>query len=234
MQLFYIPSYSNEEIVILDKEESSHISKVLRIREGEAICLTDGLGSLIRGEILEANPKRCCVKIVDIERNYKKRDFKVHLAIAPTKNSNRIEWLLEKAVEIGIDEITFLQTEHSERRNINIERLEKIVISAMKQSLTCWRPTINDITDFSTFIGNLVEDKKYLCCCSDDEKVLIKDSYSKGDSVVILIGPEGDFSNNEILQAKDSGCELITLGEQRLRIETAAFYAISQIHFLNQ
>lgn len=234
MQLFFIPEYSGENIITLDKEESSHISKVLRIKEGEEIFLTDGKGNLFTCVILESTPKRCNVKIVKTEENYQKRSFKIHLAIAPTKNINRIEWLLEKAVEMGIDEITPIVTEHSERRNINFERLDKIVVSAMKQSLKCFKPQLNELTDFSSLINNLKEEKKYLCCCSDEEKIFIKDDYSKDKDVILFIGPEGDFSDKEIAQAKNAGCKLITLGQQRLRTETAALYAISNIHFLNQ
>lgn len=234
MQLFFIPQYNKEDIITLDKEESAHISKVLRLKEGEKISLTDGKGNLFTSVILESTPKRCTVKITDIEENYQKRDFKIHLAIAPTKNINRIEWLLEKVVEIGIDEITPLLTEHSERKNINIERLDKIIVSAMKQSIKCFKPKLNDLTKFSTLLNNLKDEKKYLCCCSDEEKILIKNDYKSHEDVVIFIGPEGDFSPTEVTQAKQKGCKLITLGEQRLRTETAGLYAVSTIHFLNQ
>ncbi|MBO6117827.1 MAG: 16S rRNA (uracil(1498)-N(3))-methyltransferase [Bacteroidales bacterium] len=234
MQLFFIPDYSGDDIITLDKEESSHISKVLRMKEGGEIFLTDGKGNLFTCRIAESTPKRCSVKVVSIEQNYQQRQFKIHLAIAPTKNINRIEWLLEKAVEMGIDEITPIVTEHSERRNINAERLEKIIISAMKQSIKCFKPKLNGLTDFSSLINNLKEEKKYLCCCSEEEKILIKDDYQPNEDVILFIGPEGDFSDKEISLAKDAGCKLITLGEQRLRTETAALYAISNIHFLNQ
>lgn len=234
MQLFFIPQYNKEDIITLDKEESAHISKVLRLKEGEKISLTNGKGNLFTSVILESTPKRCTVKITDIEENYQKRNFKIHLAIAPTKNINRIEWLLEKIVEIGIDEITPLLTDHSERKNVNIERLDKIIVSAMKQSIKCFKPKLNDLTKFSTLLNNLKDEKKYLCCCSDEEKILIKNDYKPSEDVVIFIGPEGDFSPTEITQAKQKGCKLITLGEQRFRTETAGLYAVSTIHFLNQ
>ena len=234
MQLFFIPQYSDQEIITLDKEESSHISKVLRMKEGEEIFLTEGKGNLFTCVIMESTPKRCSVKIIKKEENYRKRNFRIHLAIAPTKNTNRMEWLLEKAVEIGIDEITPIITEHSERKTLNTERLDKIIISAMKQSLTCFKPLLNEPTPFRSVINNIKEEEKYLCCCSDKEKIFIKDSYSKNKDAIIFIGPEGDFSDKEISQAENAGCKLITLGQQRLRTETAALYAISNIHFLNQ
>ncbi|MBR1625948.1 MAG: 16S rRNA (uracil(1498)-N(3))-methyltransferase [Bacteroidales bacterium] len=234
MQLFFVPQIGNEDIITLDKEESSHISKVLRMKEGEEIFLTDGRGNLFTCKLLEANPKKCSAEIIKKEENYQKSNYKIHLAIAPTKNMNRMEWLLEKIVEEGIDEITPIVTEHSERRNINTERLNKIIISAMKQSVKCFKPKLNELTEYPSFIGNLKEEKKYLCCCSEGEKIYIKDDYLKGQNAVILIGPEGDFSSEEVIQAQNAGCRLITLGQQRLRTETAALYAVSNIHFLNQ
>ncbi|MGP1514837.1 MAG: 16S rRNA (uracil(1498)-N(3))-methyltransferase [Bacteroidales bacterium] len=234
MQLFFVDGCSIDESITLNKEESFHIYKVLRMREGDDIFLTDGKGGLFECTILEATPKRCTVKLVKTQYNYQQRSYKIHLAIAPTKNINRMEWLLEKAVEIGIDEITPIVTEHSERRTINMERLDKILVSAMKQSIKCFKPKMNDLTKFSTLINNLNEEKRYLCCCNNENKVMIKDDYSPNSSVILFIGPEGDFSNSEISQAKITGCKLISLGEQRLRTETAALYAISNIHFLNQ
>lgn len=234
MQLFFCPDYSEEKIITLDKEESAHIVRVLRMQEGELVMVTNGKGTMLTCKLIESNPKRCSLEVINKEQDYGKRPFYIHLAIAPTKNIGRMEWLIEKAVEIGVDEISFLLTEHSERKVVNLERLDKIIISAMKQSLKSYRTKLNDMQKLSSFITNIKEENKYLCCCSIDEKIFIKNNYKKDSSSIILIGPEGDFSEKEINMAKENNCNLITLGSQRLRTETAALYAISNIHFLNQ
>lgn len=234
MQLFYYPLYKNDKTITLDKEESAHIAKVLRYKEGQTIYITDGKGLIMQAKILQTDAKHCIVEIIDKQEKYQKRDYYIHLAIAPTKNINRMEWLIEKAVEIGIDEITPLITEHSERKFINSERLEKIIISAMKQSIKSVKPKLNPITKFYEFIVKAKEEKKYLCCCSDNEKILIKKDYKPKQSTLIMIGPEGDFSQKEIDLSKKYNFTLITLGSMRLRTETAALYAIANIHFLNQ
>ncbi|MCH3924429.1 MAG: 16S rRNA (uracil(1498)-N(3))-methyltransferase [Bacteroidales bacterium] len=234
MQLFYIPDFCNNDIYTLNKEESQHIVKVLRMKEGDNVFLTDGIGNLYKASIVEANPRNCIVKVEDKQEEYQKRDFYIHLAIAPTKNINRIEWLFEKITEMGIDEITPIITEHSERDKINNERLEKIIVSAMKQSLKAYKPKLNEITNFNTLLNNIKQENKYLAYCQGDDRILIKDDYQKGKSCLIIIGPEGDFSFNEIEKAKQNNIKLVSLGQQRLRTETAALFAVSNIHFLNQ
>ena len=158
MQLFYIPDFCNNDIYTLNKEESQHIVKVLRMKESDNVFLTDGIGNLYKASIVEANPRNCIVKIEDKQEDYQKRDFYIHLAIAPTKNINRIEWLFEKITEMGIDEITPIITEHSERDKINNERLEKIIVSAMKQSLKTYKPKLNEITNFNTLLNNIKQE----------------------------------------------------------------------------
>lgn len=234
MQLFYVPDCEKGDIVTLDKEESTHIVRVLRMKEMEEISLTDGKGNFFFADIVDANPNKCSVQIKKAIEEYGKRDFYIHLAIAPTKNINRIEWLLEKATELGIDEITPLICEHSERKDIKNERLEKIIVSAMKQSLKAYKPILNPMTKISQLIDNAKEENKLICYCQGDDRQYIKDVCPKKSSYLILIGPEGDFSQKEVDLALGKGFKTISLGEQRLRTETAALYSISNIHYLNQ
>ncbi|MBQ0113590.1 MAG: 16S rRNA (uracil(1498)-N(3))-methyltransferase [Bacteroidales bacterium] len=234
MQLFYVPDCEKGDIVTLDKEESTHIVRVLRMKEMEEISLTDGKGNFFFADIVDANPNRCSVQIKKTIEEYGKRDFYIHLAIAPTKNINRIEWLLEKATEIGIDEITPLICEHSERKDVKNERLDKILVSAMKQSLKAYKPILNPMTKISQLISNAKEENKLICYCQGDDRQYIKDVCPKKSSYLILIGPEGDFSQKEVDLALANNFKTISLGEQRLRTETAALYSISNIHYLNQ
>ncbi|MCQ2327170.1 MAG: 16S rRNA (uracil(1498)-N(3))-methyltransferase [Bacteroidales bacterium] len=234
MQLFYVPDCEKGDIVTLDKEESTHIVRVLRMKEMEEISLTDGKGNFFFADIVDANPNRCSVQIKRTIEEYGKRDFYIHLAIAPTKNINRIEWLLEKATEIGIDEITPLICEHSERKDVKNERLDKILVSAMKQSLKAYKPILNPMTKISQLISNAKEENKLICYCQGDDRQYIKDVCPKKSSYLILIGPEGDFSQKEVDLALANNFKTISLGEQRLRTETAALYSISNIHYLNQ
>lgn len=234
MQIVFAPDYDSGEVYTLSKEESAHAVRVLRMKEGEEIYLSNGRGSMYCCEIVDANANHCSVKIKSKYNNNDKKDFSIHLAVAPTKNIARIEWLLEKATEIGVDEITPLVCEHSERKVVNLERLDKILISAIKQSLKSYKPILNPLTKFKDFIANAKEDYKLLAYCGDEEKHLIKNVCKTKSSYLILIGPEGDFSLEEIKLAKDAGFTFVTLGNQRLRTETAGLYAISNLHFLNQ
>lgn len=234
MQLFYVPDCEKGDIVTLDKEESTHIVRVLRMKEMEEISLTDGKGNFFFADIVDANPNRCSVQIKRTIEEYGKRDFYIHLAIAPTKNINRIEWLLEKVTEIGIDEITPLICEHSERKDVKNERLDKILVSAMKQSLKAYKPILNPMTKISQLISKAKEENKLICYCQGDDRQYIKDVCPKKSSYLILIGPEGDFSQKEVDLALANNFKTISLGEQRLRTETAALYSISNIHYLNQ
>jgi 16S rRNA (uracil1498-N3)-methyltransferase len=234
MHLFYTPEFElNEgEYYSLNKEESTHCIKVLRLREKDTICLTNGLGRFVFAEISDANPKNCSFLVNQVQDDYGKRDFKVHIAIAPTKNINRMEWFLEKAVEMGIDKISFFIGEHSERTSIKRERLEKIMISALKQSLKAYMPELNENADYKELIKSC-ESKKFIAYCKPEGRTNIKESYQKGEDVLILIGPEGDFSEKEVELALNNGFQAITLGESRLRTETAALFALQSIHFVN-
>lgn len=234
MQLVYATDYLSGELCSLNKEESAHIVKVMRMKEGEEVFLSNGRGDMFVCEIADANPNHCTLRIKSRTESNDKRDFRIHLAIAPTKNISRIEWLLEKATEIGIDEITFLLCEHSERKVVNMERMDKILVSAMKQSIKSYKPVLNPLTKFKDFVACSTEDYKLLAYCGQEEKHSIKDSCKPKASYLILIGPEGDFSPQEIALAKENGFSFITLGNQRLRTETAGLYAVSNFHYLNQ
>lgn len=234
MRLFYTPDFElNEgEYYSLNKEESTHCIKVLRLREKDIICLTNGLGRFVFAEISDANPKNCSFVVTEVKEDYGKRDFRIHIAVAPTKNMNRMEWFLEKAVEMGVDKISFFIGEHSERTIIKRERLEKIMVSALKQSLKAYMPELNENADFRELV-NSNETKKFIAYCKLDGRTSIKESYNKGEDVLILIGPEGDFSEKEVGLALNNGFQAITLGESRLRTETAALFALQSIHFVN-
>ena len=224
MQLLYIPDISGNS-VILDETESKHAVKVLRMSEGTLVNIVDGKGGFYEAEISDAHPKRCRLSILNIQRKTMRKNYRIHIAIAPTKNIARFEWFLEKATEIGIDEITPLLSEHSERKVVKFERSEKILISAMKQSQKAFLPKLNEMTPFTEFIQNNPEKQKFIAHCNEGEKTHLKNAIEKGNDIVILIGPEGDFSVDEIAMAKEKGFCEISLGNERLRTETAGIVA---------
>jgi len=233
MHLFYTPDLK-DSFYTLDETESKHCIKVLRLNINDIIYLIDGNGGFYKAQIVDPNPKKCQVKIVESKREFGKRNYYLHIAIAPTKNMDRIEWFIEKATEIGVDEITPVLCEHSERKVVKTERLEKIVISAMKQSLKAYKPKINEMIHINDFIDGNFEGVKYIAHCEENEKILLKNAYKRGNNAMILIGPEGDFSNDEIQKAKQSGYTEISLGESRLRTETAGIVACHTINLLNE
>jgi len=235
MQIFYTPDITLPTYQ-LNEEESKHAVRVLRLKEGDVIQLIDGKGGFYEGEISLANSKACEVNIIKEEKEYGKRNHYLHIAISPTKNIERIEWFLEKATEIGIDEVTFLETKNTERTKVKLERLEKVIVSAAKQSIKAYLPKLNDLTSYKTFIKEYSSSKeeKYIAHCFETEKVELKASYKSGEKVTILIGPEGDFSREEVEYANKNGFVSLTLGTSRLRTETAALKACMAINFLNE
>lgn len=232
MQLFYVPNISGAE-VILNETESKHAIRVLRLPHGAHIQLIDGEGGFYEARITDTSPKKCRLEIVDSQQEFGKKKFQLHIAIAPTKNIDRFEWFLEKCTEIGIDEITPILSEHSERKVIKPERLEKIIVSAMKQSVKAYLPKLNELTTFKSFIGQLDESKKYIAHCNPGEKSHLKNEASEGDDVILLIGPEGDFSPEEVEWAKKYGYKEISLGTARLRTETAGVVACHIVNLAN-
>jgi 16S rRNA (uracil1498-N3)-methyltransferase len=233
MHLFYSKLISGK-FHQLPAEESKHCIKVLRLGQGDTVHLTDGNGSLFKTVIIEDNFKSCKLEIVETQHEYGKRNFNLHLAVAPTKNINRYEWFLEKATEIGIDTITPVICDHSERRSVQPDRLNKIIVSAMKQSLKAYLPKLNDAITFRKFISQEFSAEKYIAYCGEEYKMLLRDDYKIGKDAVILIGPEGDFSPAEVEVAIQKGFKPVSLGEARLRTETAALIACATCNIINQ
>jgi 16S rRNA (uracil1498-N3)-methyltransferase len=234
MQLFY-----NSEIkkgdsnFFFDKEESKHIIKVLRKKEGDKIFITNGLGYLFISEIILGLEKKCEVKINE-EHFFKPTNFYTHIAVAPTKMNDRLEWFLEKATEIGIHEITPIICEHSERKVYKIDRAEKIIQAAMKQSLHYYFPKINEPISLSQFVKSNIDGQKFIAHCEESNKKSFQKELRKEEKVTILIGPEGDFSSKEINLAIENNFIPVTFGNTRLRTETAALVACHTIALLNE
>jgi 16S rRNA (uracil1498-N3)-methyltransferase len=232
MNLFYSADITEPE-TILSSEESKHIIRVLRKSEGDIVFFTDGKGYNYKCEILEANPIKCRISIIEKNKGKDSRDINLHIAIAPTKNITRFEWFLEKTTEIGIDFITPVITSHSERKEIKPDRLIKVLISAMKQSLKSHLPIFNLSQKYNEFITMPFEGDKYIAYISDDITVELKDIYNSGSNALILIGPEGDFSIDEVKIAIENGFIPVSLGKSRLRTETAGVVACHTISILN-
>jgi len=233
MQIFYVTDAAVRGE--LPEEEAAHAIRVLRLTEGETILLTDGIGSFYKAEITRAHPKHCEFSIIETIEQAPFWNTQLHIAVAPTKNMDRMEWFVEKATEIGIDAITCLLCRYSERKEIKLPRLEKIMVSAMKQSQKAYLPQLHEMTPFKQFILQDHHGRKFIAHCEPGmEKQLLKDAYHLGEDVLILIGPEGDFSSDEIALALKNGFEPVSLGESRLRTETAALVACHTIRLLNQ
>ena len=209
----------------LRDEINRHCVRVLRLNIGDEITLTDGNGSFYRAEITAATNKRCLVKILETIPQEPLWSGHLHIAMAPTKNMDRNEWFAEKATEIGFDELTFLNCRFSERKVIKMERIEKIVVSAIKQSLKARLPRLNEMTDFDKFITQEFTGQKFIAHCYEGEKPLLKNILKPGEDALVLIGPEGDFSEEEVTKAIEKGFQPISLGKSRLRTETAALVA---------
>lgn len=208
--------------------------RVLRLREGDELHITDGRGTLYRAEVEEAHPKHCTIRIVEEHLEWEKRPYRLTVAVAPTKNIDRIEWFVEKATESGIDRIVPILCDHSERKVIKEERLEKIAVSAMKQSLKAYKPEITPLTPIRALLAEPFEGVKLIAHCEEDmERVFMGDVVTKGEDVMILIGPEGDFSKEEIEVARKAGFREVTLGQSRLRTETAALAATMYTAYIN-
>jgi len=233
MHLFYTPDISGDTYQ-LSEEESRHASKVLRLQMGDEVILTDGLGNWMVSEILDNHPKRCLVGVKTKYSNYKHLGYELHIAAAPTKNINRFEWFLEKATEIGISRITPLLTSHSERKEIKKPRLNKVITAAMKQSLKAWHPLLDDMIKFDKFIQQDFDGKKFIAWCESDENERIEKYLTAKEKALILIGPEGGFSIEEIEMAKANGFQPVSISKSRLRTETAALVACHSVAFVNQ
>lgn len=229
--LFYSPNIDN--ISQLPEYESQHCVKVLRMRSGDKLTVTDGKGFFYDCELIDANSKGCTISVLNRYEVPTGRNFKLHIAFSPTKQMDRNEWFIEKATEIGIDKFTPIYSNFSERKDIKTERLKKIAISAIKQSQQASLPEIDIQVSFNDFISMQFNSKKYIAHCYDKPKTPLTQLYNKGDDALILIGPEGDFSEEEVESAIKNGFEPISLGETRLRTETACLVAMHTIHVVN-
>jgi 16S rRNA (uracil1498-N3)-methyltransferase len=236
MHLFYTPDIASDNYT-LNEEESRHAVKVLRLKTGDHIQLINGSGGFYEAEITDDHQKRCTVKVRSKQTEYNKRNWKLHIAVAPTKNIDRMEWFIEKATEIGIEEITPLDCEKSERTIIKPERLNKVAVSAIKQSMKAYLPKIAELSEFKKFMASAKEfsGEKFIAHCHSRESLPhIKTLYTPQQNALILIGPEGDFSSSEVKLAIENGFKEISLGQSRLRTETAALYACAVINILNE
>ncbi|MCO6500639.1 MAG: 16S rRNA (uracil(1498)-N(3))-methyltransferase [Vicingus serpentipes] len=233
MHLFYQPNINKDTFQFLDEIESKHAIRVLRLKENDLILLVDGKGTFYEAKITNAHPKKCGFEIQQKRIEESKLPY-LHIAIAPTKNNERTEWFIEKCTEIGIHEITPILTQHSERKNLKEERLVKTAVSAMKQSLKATLPQINPVTPLKNIVITPFDGKKYIAHCHEGNKKLLKTDYPIGENALVLIGPEGDFSGEEVELAKKNGFIPISLGKSRLRTETAGIVACHTINLLNE
>ena len=234
VRYFYVPDAANQ--VELPAEEATHALRVLRLKGGDEIFLMDGEGSFFRAEVTAASSKRCLYEIKEEMPQQRAWKGHIHLAIAPTKMMERIEWMAEKATEIGFDELSFLNCQFSERKVVKTPRIDKIVISAVKQSHKAWKPVVNELVSFKEFIQIPRPGRKFICHCY--EEVEKKDFFTEisgiqdadaGD-ITVLVGPEGDFSIDEVRLALENGYESVSLGTSRLRTETAGLVAVNMAH----
>ena len=228
MHTFFAPDLSGPTYT-LPEDESKHAVRVLRLSAGSAVELLDGRGGRYTAAVAEANPKRCQLRITHHEAVLP-RPYFTHIAVAPTKNLDRMEWFVEKAVEIGVERITFLRCARSERRELKLDRLEKIAVSALKQSGQAWLPQLDEMTDFAAFVAEVTPETTFIAHLEEGERTALTQVAAAGPGCCVLIGPEGDFTPAEIGLARDRGIRPVTLGGSRLRTETAALAAVFTVH----
>lgn len=236
MQLFYAPDITPPDHT-LTEEESKHCVRVLRLAAGDTLHLTDGRGNLHRCRIVEADPRRCTVRVEQTAAEWERRPYRLTMAVSPTKSADRYEWFLEKATEVGVDVVVPLDAARSERHVFRPARAEKVITAAMKQSLKAYRPELRPLTRFAELLDERFEGRKFIAHCdaarSAGGKRYLFDALAAGDDALVLVGPEGDFSPEEIDRAVAAGFEEITLGAQRLRTETAAVVAATMVATAN-
>ncbi|WP_303311673.1 16S rRNA (uracil(1498)-N(3))-methyltransferase [Hymenobacter sp. BT730] len=222
-----LPTYT------LPEDESKHAVRVLRLGLGAPVVLVDGRGGVFQAEVADANPKRCQLRITHHE-TVPPRSYLTHVAVAPTKNLDRMEWMVEKAVEVGVERITFLRCARSERRELKLERLEKIAVSALKQSGQAWLPQMDELTDFADFLPMVAPETTFIAHLEEGERMALSRVAAGGPGCCILIGPEGDFTPQEIEAAFALGIRPVTLGASRLRTETAGLAAVFTVHIARE
>lgn len=234
MDLYYIPNFNYDDTTaIFTEDESVHISRVMRYKVGDKVRFTNGNGGCFLAEITQSHPKHTEVLILEKEFFSKNDKFNLHLCVSPTKNIARFEWFLEKVCEIGVDQITPLLTEHTEHRKLNLDRLQRVLIAAMKQSQSMWKPQLNPLTNLQTVINNQTE-HRFVGWCGEDTKGELIDICPKGGNIEVLIGPEGDFSDSEIQLLIDNNYIPISMGNKRLRTETAGVVACVTVNLINR
>jgi 16S rRNA (uracil1498-N3)-methyltransferase len=234
MQIFYAPDITGNSYT-LDYTESKHLIRVMRMSKGADVRLIDGKGNLYEGIISDPDQTRCIIEITGKTVDFEKRDYHLHIAISPLKNPERFEWFIEKSVEIGIDEITPLICRNTEKPGIKSERINNLIIAAMKQSLKATKTILNSPLDFIDFISQDTKGVRMIAHCNESIiRERVSDVYAKNENTIILIGPEGDFSTEEINSAMNNGFSSVHLGSSRLRTETAGVAACHSIYFLNQ
>lgn len=238
-RFFFVPDA--KDCIELPEDEAKHATRVLRLAEGDELLLMDGEGSFFRAEITAVSNHRCMYRILEVMPQERAWDGHIHLAMAPTKLNDRVEWVAEKATEIGMDELSFLDCRFSERRVIKCERIDKILISAVKQSHKAWKPVLNEMTPFERFVKQERKGDKFICHCYNQEdievggsKPFLMDVLQRGAESTVLIGPEGDFSIDEVKFALRHGYRSVSLGTSRLRTETAALVAVHMMQLINQ
>ncbi|MEA1876221.1 MAG: 16S rRNA (uracil(1498)-N(3))-methyltransferase [Bacteroidota bacterium] len=233
MNLFYSDNIS-QGYCVFTEIESRHAVKVMRKTTGDQVFFVDGKGGFYEGVIHDPHPKRCLIQIIHKKTDYGKRNYFLHMAVAPTKNIDRFEWFLEKATEIGVDRITPIISFHSERKQIKPDRLNRVIAAAMKQSLKAYHPHLEELTSFKELISREFNGNKLIPHCNSDNLIPIGSIIKPRTDTLILIGPEGDFSLEEVEMAEKNGFKSISLGESRLRTETAALVSTHSIYFINQ
>lgn len=233
MQIFYVPGISGSSCV-MDENESRHCVRVLRMSKGDKVTIVDGQGGFYEGIITDPDPSACRIRITESTTGFEKRGYRLHMAVSPVKNQERFEWFIEKSVEFGIDEITPLICRFTEKQNVKTERINNIIISAMKQSLKAYRPLLNEPVRFGEFMAGRHSGIKMIAHCNPGYALNnIGQVYEKGMDALILIGPEGDFSREEIDMALAGGFTGVSLGNSRLRTETAGIAACHSVYFIN-
>ena len=233
MQIFYCGEISHGK-ALFSREESRHCLKVLRMKGGDNITFTDGRGNLYEGVITEADPSAMSATVTSVINDYGRREYRLHIAISTLKNDDRLEWFIEKAVETGIDEITPLFCTRTEKRRIRRERLEGVILSAMKQSVKSRLPQLNGPVEFSDFIAGVHEGKRIIASCDQAvERIPVTSAFSRGDDVLMMIGPEGDFTTEEVTAALKAGFQPVHIGPSRLRTETAGVAACCSVYLAN-
>jgi 16S rRNA (uracil1498-N3)-methyltransferase len=233
-QLFYSTDIKQPQ-AILSEEESRHCVKVLRMKKNDELHLTDGKGNLFLATIADPHHKKCVLDITQTIEQHPAPAHHIHVAIAPTKNIDRIEWFVEKAVEFGVQQISFVQCARSERKQVKLPRIHKIALSAMKQSLKFFMPQIDEMISYKSFMADLAPDQnRYVAHLNEGERVFLKDVAQKQQKYCILIGPEGDFTPEEVTLALDNGFKAVSLGNSRLRTETAGIAACHLLNIVNE